>query len=70
MIINLGFLKSKSLLKEKIGEDKIMTKFVKFQVSEDRFTKLKQLGFENIDHYLNTLIDRDEQSEQNHGSSK
>ena len=47
-----------------------MTKFVKFQVSEDRFTKLKQYGFEKIDQYLNILIDRDEQMEKNNGAGK
>ena len=38
-----------------------MSKYIKFQVSEERFTKLKQHGFERIDQYMNDLIDRDEE---------
>lgn len=34
-----------------------MSKYIKFQVSEDRFTKYKQIGFENIDRIVNEALD-------------
>jgi hypothetical protein len=40
-----------------------MTKYIKFQVSEERFTILKAKGFEKIDQYMNELIDRAEGEE-------
>lgn len=42
-----------------------MTKYIKFQVSEDRFTKYKAIGFENIDRIVNEALDLFEQKEQN-----
>jgi len=44
-----------------------MSKYIKFQVSEDRFTKLKKYGFERIDQYMNNLIDQSEQMEKENG---
>lgn len=42
-----------------------MTKYIKFQVSEDRFTKYKEIGFENIDRIVNEALDLFEKKEQN-----
>jgi len=46
-----------------------MTKYIKFQVSEERFTKYKLIGFENIDRIINDALDLFEQKEQNNGKN-
>ena len=43
--------------KRRRTENKNMSKYVRFNVSEERFTQLKALGFENIDSYVNSALD-------------
>jgi len=40
-----------------------MSKYIKFQVSEDRFTHYKAIGFENIDRIVNEALDDYEQKQ-------
>lgn len=47
-----------------------MSKYIKFQVSEDRFTKYKEIGFENIDRIVNEALDLLEQTEKKNGNRK
>lgn len=42
-----------------------MSKYIKFQVSEERFTNYKTIGFENIDKIVNEALDDYEQKQKN-----
>jgi len=46
-----------------------MTKWIKFQVSEDRFTHYKQIGFEKIDSIVNKALDQYEQNGEDENGS-
>lgn len=47
-----------------------MSKYIKFQVSEDRFTHYKAIGFEQIDSIVNKALDNLEKMEQSNHDNK